>query len=97
LHSEMRCGRVKWSDSPMMRRAFAQLANLQTEFRDTGVVYTCPCQAIPMRLFSAPLLGQALGARLLLAGWMVSPWASISTNSRIRLFRVSGRLASFTR
>ena len=42
LHSEMQCGRVKWSDSPMMRRAFAQLANLQTEFRDTGVVYTCP-------------------------------------------------------
>jgi hypothetical protein len=42
LHSEMRCGRVKWSDSPMMRRAFAQLANLQTEFRDTGVVCTCP-------------------------------------------------------
>src|ERR1700746_1798927 len=68
LHSEMRWGRVKGSDSPMMRRAFAQLVNLQTEFRATGVVYPCPCQAIPMRLFSAPLLGQALGASLLLVG-----------------------------
>jgi hypothetical protein len=42
LHTEMQAGRVKWSDTPMMRRAFEQLANLQTEHRDTGVVYTCP-------------------------------------------------------
>jgi hypothetical protein len=34
--------------------------------RHVGVLLPAP--TIPMRLFSAPLLGQALGARLLLVG-----------------------------
>lgn len=42
LHTQMQANRVKFPDSEMMRRAFAQLVNLQTEYRDSGVVYTCP-------------------------------------------------------
>ena len=42
LHDEWQAGLVKFADSQMMRRAYAQLANLQTELRDTGVVYSCP-------------------------------------------------------
>jgi hypothetical protein len=42
LHSEMQCGRVKFADNPMMRTAFEQLANLNTEHRESGVVYGCP-------------------------------------------------------
>jgi hypothetical protein len=42
LHAELQADVVKFADSQIMRRAFEQLVNLQTEFRDTGVVYTCP-------------------------------------------------------
>jgi hypothetical protein len=42
LHGELQADLVKFADSEMMRRAYSQLVNLQTEFRDTGVVYSCP-------------------------------------------------------
>jgi hypothetical protein len=42
LHDELQAGLVKFADSEMMRRAFEQLANLETEYKDTGVVYSCP-------------------------------------------------------
>ena len=42
LHAELQADVVKFADSQTMRHAFEQLVNLQTEFRDTGVVYTCP-------------------------------------------------------
>jgi hypothetical protein len=42
FHSELQAGLVRIVDSPMSRLAFKQLTELETEFRDTGVVYTCP-------------------------------------------------------
>jgi hypothetical protein len=42
LHSELQSDLVKFSDGEMMRRAYEQLANLETEFRESGTVYTCP-------------------------------------------------------
>ena len=42
LHSELQSDLVRFADGDMMRRAYAQLANLETEFRESGVIYTCP-------------------------------------------------------
>ena len=42
LHAELQSDVVKFVDSETMRRAYQQLVNLQTEFKDTGVVYSCP-------------------------------------------------------
>ena len=42
LHTEMQNDQVKFVDGPMSRRAFEQLANLETEMRESGTVYTCP-------------------------------------------------------
>jgi hypothetical protein len=42
LNAELQSKLVKFIDSGMMRRAFEQLVNLQTEFRDSGVAYVCP-------------------------------------------------------
>jgi hypothetical protein len=39
--SILQMGKVKLVDNEMSRRAFEQLANLETEFRESGVVYTC--------------------------------------------------------
>jgi hypothetical protein len=41
-HSELQSDLVRFADAPMMRRAYEQLANLETEFREGGTVYTCP-------------------------------------------------------
>jgi hypothetical protein len=42
LQGELQAGLVKFADSGLMRRAFEQLVNLQTDYKDTGVVYSCP-------------------------------------------------------
>jgi len=42
FHSEFQSGVVKMVESPMARRAFQQLADLETELRDSGTVYRCP-------------------------------------------------------
>jgi hypothetical protein len=42
FHTEMQNDQVKFVDGPMSRRAFEQLANLETEMRESGIVYTCP-------------------------------------------------------
>jgi len=42
FHSELQSDLVRFVDSPMMRRAFEQLMALETELRDTGMVYQCP-------------------------------------------------------
>lgn len=42
FHTEMQKHQVKFVDGPMSRRAFEQLMNLETEMRDSGIVYTCP-------------------------------------------------------
>ncbi len=41
LQTEMQSGQVRCVDGPMMRLAFEQLANLTTEFRQSGTVYSC--------------------------------------------------------
>src|SRR4051794_37806791 len=41
LHTELQ-NNVRFADGPLMRRAYEQLANLETEYRDSGVVYSCP-------------------------------------------------------
>jgi hypothetical protein len=42
LHTEMQTNRVRFVDSPMSTRAFAQLVGLETELRDNGMIYKCP-------------------------------------------------------
>jgi hypothetical protein len=42
LQTEMQSGQVRFADGAMVRRAFEQLANLTTEFRQSGTVYSCP-------------------------------------------------------
>jgi hypothetical protein len=39
---EFRSSQVRMIDTPGVRRAFDQLASLETEFRDSGTVYSCP-------------------------------------------------------
>jgi hypothetical protein len=41
-HSELQSGQVRIVDGPTTRRAYEQLMALETEFRDTGIVYSCP-------------------------------------------------------
>jgi hypothetical protein len=41
-HSELQSDVVRIVDGPMSRKAYEQLANLEVEYRDTGIVYTCP-------------------------------------------------------
>jgi hypothetical protein len=42
FHTEMQKDKIKFVDGPMSRRAYEQLMNLETEIRDSGIVYTCP-------------------------------------------------------
>src|SRR3954447_8861324 len=42
LQSELQCGQVRLANTPALRRAYEQLANLEIEFRETGTVYSCP-------------------------------------------------------
>ena len=41
LHTELQAGQVRIVDGPASQRAYAQLEGLETEMRETGVVYTC--------------------------------------------------------
>jgi hypothetical protein len=42
LHAELQANQVRFVDTPMSKRAFTQLASLETEQRETGTVYKCP-------------------------------------------------------
>jgi hypothetical protein len=42
FHTELQANQVRIVDGPASRRAYAQLEALETEMRETGVVYTCP-------------------------------------------------------
>jgi hypothetical protein len=42
FHSLLQSGQVKIADRPTTRRAYEQLMALETEVRDSGIVYTCP-------------------------------------------------------
>jgi hypothetical protein len=41
LHSELQSDLVRMVDDPMSRRAYEQLMNLETELRESGIVYKC--------------------------------------------------------
>ena len=40
--SELQSDLVRIVDGPMARQAYEQLADIETEFRESGTVYTCP-------------------------------------------------------
>ena len=42
LHTELQSDVVRFADTPMVRRAYEQLVDLEVEFRDSGTVYACP-------------------------------------------------------
>jgi hypothetical protein len=42
FHSELQSDLVRLADTPMVRRAYEQLSQLEAEFREGGAVYTCP-------------------------------------------------------
>ena len=42
FHTELQSDLVRFADRPQTRRAYEQLANLEAELRDSGMVYTCP-------------------------------------------------------
>jgi hypothetical protein len=42
FHTELRSNLVRFAVGPATRRAYEQLANLELEFRDSGMVYSCP-------------------------------------------------------
>ena len=41
-HSQLESDQVRIVDGPMSRRAYEQLMGLETEVRESGIVYTCP-------------------------------------------------------
>jgi hypothetical protein len=41
FQSEMQSGLVRFIDDPMSRLAYEQLMDLETEFRESGIVYKC--------------------------------------------------------
>jgi hypothetical protein len=41
-HSLLQSGRVRIVDGPSTRRAYEQLMGLETEIRDSGIIYSCP-------------------------------------------------------
>jgi hypothetical protein len=42
LRAELQSGQVRIVDTPNSRRAFEQLVKLETEMKESGVVYACP-------------------------------------------------------
>ena len=42
LHTQLQARLVRFVDGPMSRKAYGQLAGLERELRETGVVYSCP-------------------------------------------------------
>jgi hypothetical protein len=42
LHSQLQSGLVRIVDRPTTRRAYEQLMGLETEIRESGIVYSCP-------------------------------------------------------
>ena len=42
LHTEMQTGQVRFVDGPMSKRAYEQLTGLETEMRESGIIYSCP-------------------------------------------------------
>jgi hypothetical protein len=45
FHAELQADQVRFVDGPMSKRAYEQLNGLETEFRESGIVYSCPPRA----------------------------------------------------
>ena len=42
FHAELQADQVRFVDGPMSQRAYEQLNGLETEIRESGIVYSCP-------------------------------------------------------
>ena len=42
FHAELQADQVRFVDGPMSQRAYEQLNGLETEMRESGIVYSCP-------------------------------------------------------
>jgi hypothetical protein len=42
FHTQLQSDLVRFAKTPMIRRAYEQLANLEVEYREGGAVYSCP-------------------------------------------------------
>jgi hypothetical protein len=70
FHNELQAGQVRMVDGPETRKAFDQLTKLETEIRDTGIVYNClPGQHDDLGI-SCAMLAWAAGHPHLRAVWM---------------------------
>jgi len=77
FHSELQADQVRFVDGPMSKRAYEQLNGLETEFRESGIVYSCP-----------PGQHDDLGISCAMLAWAarhphLSEWVRISERSRI--------------
>jgi hypothetical protein len=77
FHTELQSGQVRFVDGPMSQRAYEQLNGLETEMRESGIVYSCP-----------PGQHDDLGISCAMLAWAaqhlhLSEWVRISERSRI--------------
>ncbi len=77
FHTELQSGQVRFVDGPMSQRAYEQLNGLETEIRESGIVYSCP-----------PGQHDDLGISCAMLAWAarhphLSEWVRISERSRI--------------
>jgi hypothetical protein len=42
FHAELQADQVRFVDGPMSKRAYEQLNGLETEMRESGIIYSCP-------------------------------------------------------
>jgi hypothetical protein len=78
FHAEMQVERVKFVPSPMAVRAFEQLMNLETEMRESGIVYSCPAGQHDDLGISCAMLAWAAGHPHL------NEWFRIAYRDRMR-------------
>ena len=77
LHAEMQNDQVRIVDGPMSRRAYEQLMALETEMRESGLIYSCP-----------PGQHDDLGISCAMLAWAarhphLREWVRISEQSRV--------------
>jgi hypothetical protein len=69
FHAELQSDVVRIVDGPMSQKAYEQLMNLETELRDTGIIYKClPGQHDDQGISCAMLAWAARHPHL--QGWM---------------------------
>jgi hypothetical protein len=69
FHAELQSDIVRMVDGPMSQKAYEQLMNLETELRDTGIIYKClPGQHDDLGISCAMLAWAARHPHL--QGWM---------------------------